>query len=128
MPLNGIANPQLSDGPALALAIQSQNQKGFVSGLTATASGTQTTSLQLSQTAPLVEVDTVTSTGDGVKLPAAIPGAVVCIYNGGSNTLDVFPFASTDTINSGSAGAAFTIATHIAGIFFCAKSGSWGAR
>jgi hypothetical protein len=123
MTITGLQNPQLSDGPGLALAVQSENQNGYVSGLVAHAGGTQAAGLKLSQLAPLVEVDTVATGGDSVLLPAAIPGSKMFIFNNGAASMNVFGLLSTDTINNVT--TAFAIAIQTGAVFWCAKSGSW---
>ncbi len=117
MTISGIQNPQLSDGPGLALAVQSENQHGFVSGLTATGTN-QATGLQLSQLAPLVEVNTVAA-GTGVLLPPAIPGAEMFIFNNGANTLTVYGHLAADTILNVTTGAAILVQTGVA--FWCGR-------
>ena len=125
LPLYGAA-PSLADSKAIVTALTSMNQAGYISGLTAHAGGTQAAGLPLSQTAPLVQVDTVATNGDSVLLPPAIPGAIMHVYNSGVATLDVYGLLTTDTINDSL--AAFTMAASTAAIFFCAKTGSWAAR
>ena len=91
-------------------------------GITATPSGTQATSYQLS--AGVSFVTTVATIGDGVKLPSItaigaptnLDGAInIIVVNNTANSMNVFPFAATDVIVSngtaGGAGAALAIAT-----------------
>jgi len=90
-------------------------------GITATPSGTQVTSYQLS--AGVSFVTTVATIGDGVKLPSitqlgsptSLDGAInVVVVNNTANSMNVFPFLATDVIVSngtaGGAGAALAVA------------------
>lgn len=83
--------------------------------ITATPSGSQTTSYQLS--AGVSQVVTVASSGDGVRLvsttalgaPTNVDASLnmIVINAHASNAVNMFPFASTDVIvNNGSAGGA----------------------
>lgn len=53
----------------------------------------------------------------GVKLPAGSPGDQIIIYNGGGQTVAVYPPNTTSTINSGSAGAGFNVANTKSAVF-----------
>ena len=82
---------RLIDGSDLNKANATLNES-WDDGITATPSGTQATSLVLSQT--LNRVTTVTTGADGVKLPAMTPGQMIMIINDASaNALQVFPTA-----------------------------------
>lgn len=81
--------------------------------ITATASGSITTAYQL--TAGISYVTTVASSGDAVKLPVTTGpfggGLMMIIINGAaSNAMNIYPFQAADTINAGSAGAAYSLA------------------
>lgn len=91
-------------------------------GITATASGTQANSYQLTAGFSLVTTSTVGP--DGVKLPSitaiGAPSNVdaslnVIVVNDTANSINVFPFAATDVIVSGGtaggAGAALAVTT-----------------
>jgi len=90
-------------------------------GITATPSGTQATSYQLS--AGISFVTTVATIGDGVRLPSitaigpptSLDGAInIIVVNNTANSMNVFPFLATDVIVSngtaGGAGAALAVA------------------
>ena len=90
-------------------------------GITATPSGTQANSYQL--TAGVSFVTTVATIADGVKLPSItaigpptnLDGSInVIVVNNTANSMNVFPFLATDVIVSngtaGGAGAALAIA------------------
>ena len=91
-------------------------------GITATPSGTQVTSYQL--TAGISFVTTVATIGDGVKLPSIttlgaptnLDGAInVIVVNNTANSMNIFPFLATDVIVSNgvaaAAGAALAVGT-----------------
>jgi len=73
-----------------------------------------------------VEVATVTTAADSVKLPQAIAGTVVHVANNGANSMTVFGYADGDTINgtdayaTGVAQANAKFAT-----YFCTEDGVW---
>ena len=52
------------------------------------------------------------SSGTGVQLPSCEIGDSCEIYNGGANSVKVYPDTSTTTINGLSAGAGFLLATN----------------
>lgn len=101
--------------------------------ITATASGSITTSYQL--TAGISRVSTVASSGDGVKLPSiSQPGLtstnvngslVMVLINAGANSMNVFPQLSTETINAGSAGAAYAVAAGKTATCYVGTSAKW---
>ena len=49
----------------------------------------------------------------GVKLPPTEAGAVIAIYNGGAQTLTVYPFNTSSTINAGAASLSVTATTRV---------------
>lgn len=90
-------------------------------GITATASGTQVNSYQL--TAGVSYVSTVATIGDSVKMPSTtalgaptnLDGSMnIVIINGTANSMNVFPFLATDIMNTNGtasgAGASMAIA------------------
>ena len=88
-------------------------------GITATPSGTQATSYQL--TAGVSFVTTVATIADGVKLPSitslfsptSLDGAInVVVVNNSGNSMSLFPFLATDVIvsNGAAAGAGAALA------------------
>src|SRR3990167_414043 len=90
-------------------------------GLTATGT-TQSDALQLTS---VINRVTTTASGTGVKLfSAAVAGDVQIVYNGGANTLKVYPQTS-GTINQLAANASITLATNTTCVFFAATSGIW---
>jgi hypothetical protein len=67
-----------------------------------------------------------TAASTGVKLPSTFPiGQVGIVQNDGANALNLFPHSSSGTINGGSAGAAVTIASAAANIFFKTSATNW---
>jgi hypothetical protein len=76
-------------------------------------------------TAVLNEFSTVGSSGGASLLPLAAAGMIIYVDNiGGSNSMNVFP-ASGQTINGGSANAAFAVANAKRCIFYCVVAGNW---
>lgn len=125
--------PNTVDGTWLNGLANGQNQT-FVSGLTATAGGTQAAALQLPGTATLIEVDTVATSGDSVMLPQCVASRVLTIINAGAGTLYVYGNSATnrataaaDTINGTAGSTAYQLTTTLVAQFYCAKSGAWKA-
>ena len=105
-------NRVLAAGPLQA------SQYNMVANGTTAATGTL-------MTAPLSHFGTVASGGYAV-LPPAIAGTSQEIFNYGANTLNIAPYASTDVIDGGSAGAAVTLTTgHRLATFYCVSPGIW---
>lgn len=91
--------------------------------LTATASGTQGTSLLLA--AAFNRITTVATGGDAVKLPAAVAGAEVTVFNkAAANSLNVFPSLG-DAINALAANTAYAVAATKGVTFTCCVNGIW---
>lgn len=107
----------------------------YQNGITAKASGSATVYTQLPALCAFFSIDTCATNGDAVALPAAVPGTWLTIYNNTATTsLSVYAFQgmnngslNNDTINNSSNSTAYSIATHVAVVFFCAKVGQWGA-
>lgn len=94
-------------GGGLSAATAQAIGGGVQTGLTATGSSIAD-ALQL--TASNVQISTAAAS-TGVLLPNGVIGDEVLIYNAGANTVAVYPPTSSQSINSGSAGAAFSVAT-----------------
>lgn len=101
-------------------------------GITATPSGSITTSYQL--TAGLNQVVTIASTGDGVKLPittgpsgGTAGGGLLIIVNNAhaSNAVNIFPNQAADTINAITAGGAFSLTAGKTAMFIVTADGKW---
>lgn len=97
--------------------------------ITATPSGTQTTSLLL--TAKANNITVVATAADGVRLPPATAGAVIKVRNGATNSAAVFPSSAAqggisggDSINALAANGAYTLATGTV-TFTCYTAGKW---
>ena len=73
-----------------------------------------------------VNVFATVSSSKGALLPSATGSPPVAIYNGGANALSVYA-AGTDTINSGSAGAAFSV-TNAKSATFIPSGNKWIAN
>lgn len=95
----------------------------YFSGIT--ANGTQTLAAGARINYGWNQVDTSAVSGNAVTLRAAIPGRWCGIMNNGAQPIKVFPFASVDTINGGSAGASVTQNNAVAALYVCMKTGVW---
>lgn len=95
----------------------------FLGSITATAAGTQTTSLVLS--AAFNELTTVASANDSVTLPPAKCGLRVAVTNsGGANSAQIFA-SGTDTINGTAGATGVALANAATALFICTKDGIW---
>lgn len=96
-------------------------------GITAASGGGSSIAVQLN--AVLNSVDTVAATSDSVCLPAAVAGNEVAVFNGGANTVAVFPkTGTTDIINALSTGASFSLGTSRMAWFTCVATGKWKSQ
>jgi hypothetical protein len=101
------------------------NISSNANNLTAFAGGGQSSAIAL--TKAFNRVTTVATTGDSVKLPAALAGESVVVINAASsNALNCFP-ASGDAINALSANTAISIAANSKLTFVCAVNGTWNS-
>ncbi len=91
-----------------------------VSALTA-AGTTRTDALVL--TKQLNNLTTVAS-GTGVTLPAATAGAMIAVFNGGANPVQVYG-AGTDTIDGVAAATGVPLTNAKRCLFICFATGSW---
>lgn len=100
------------------------NEQSAADGLTATPSGSQTTSLLL--TATKNNVTTVATAADGILLPLAVAGLRLEISNGTAATsMQVFG-NGTDTINGVATATGVAQAGAKSAIYFCTKSAPGG--
>lgn len=106
----------LSDVPGAIADISSS-----VTGLTA-AGSTQGTALAL-DTTTYQRVNTVAAS-TGVRLPAAVAGTRIVVFNMGANALAVYP-ATGETINALAANAALSIVAGKGAEFICCGTGAW---
>ena len=91
--------------------------------ITATAGGGQANGVLLSKS--FNRVTTVATAADSVKLPAAVVGAQVTVFNkAATNSMNVFP-STGDNINALSANAAYALAVTKGAIFTCCVAGTW---
>lgn len=93
--------------------------------IVATPGGTQAAALAL--TAALNELTTVGTAADSVKLPLAVAGLSVQVFNTTATSAQVFG-AGTDTINSVATATGVALAAGKNAIFFCTKTapgGTW---
>lgn len=126
-PQSGNSN-SLIDGTWL-LGLAGQQNELYQSGITA-AGTTQATAASIPAGIGLIEVDTV-GAGSGVRLPSAIAGTEIQLYNSTGTTLAVYPNLANnpitgvqDTINGSTSFSDTTVITAL----MCAKNGVWGAK
>lgn len=100
------------------------------SGITATPSGTQATSILL--TSRINNVTVVATAGDAVRLPPAIAGMVVKVRNGTATAMGVFPASAAqggaaggDQINALAQNAVYSEAANGTITFTCYATGVW---
>lgn len=92
-------------------------------GITAFAGGGQASATVLTKS--INNVTTVATSGDSVKLPAAVGGMEVIVINNGAATLNVFPFLG-DAIDALAANAAYGLSTAAkVARFISPATGSW---
>jgi hypothetical protein len=63
--------------------------------------------------------------GTGVKLPTAVAGMVVNVFNGGANTLNVYPATSGTIDNLTATTGAKTVASNKGLTLMCMSAGAW---
>lgn len=91
--------------------------------ITANAGGGQANAVLL--TATYNRVSTVAAAADSVKLPAAIAGSRVVVFNkAAANSLNIFP-STGDNINALAANAAYALAVTKGVEFICTVTGTW---
>lgn len=91
--------------------------------ITAFAGGGQANAVLLTTT--VNRVTTVATAADSVKLPAALAGSRVVVFNkAAANSLNVFP-STGDNINALAANAAYALAATKGAEFYCAVNGTW---
>lgn len=93
-------------------------------GITATASGNQTTATLLPDGCN--EITTVANSGDSVKLPPAVGGMTVFVANQGANPCQVFG-SGIDTINNVATATGVSLTNGKNAVFFCIKSANAAA-
>jgi hypothetical protein len=98
-------------------------------GITATASGTISTSIAI--TAEQAQISTAAS-GSGVRLPPAVAGMELTLINNGANSVNVFPASAAlggvsggDAINALSQNTAYVFTTGTPLIFYAFVTGTW---
>lgn len=92
-------------------------------GITAFATGGQANAVLLTST--YNRVTTVGTAADSVKLPAALAGSRVVVFNkAAANSLNVFP-STGDNINALAANAAYALAATKGAEFVCMVNGTW---
>lgn len=97
---------------------------GAENAITATASGTQANSYQL--TKAISRITVVATAGDGVKMPPAVQGAMVMLINADSKDyLMVFGFNAADTVDGVLGSTGLVHPGGKTGLYACAVDGVW---
>jgi hypothetical protein len=123
-----------------AIGTQWQSQGGaFYSSsqdnITATPGGTQATSAMLAQQQN--RITTVTTAGDGLRLPPALSGAAVVVVNdAAANAANIWPSSQAqggasggDKINALAANTAFSLTVALGvTVFYCFSNGTWRTK
>lgn len=117
-----MANPDRLMAAGLAPEIAAMLGQLTAVGLTATGTTATDAFPLITQNAKFSTV----ASGTGCLLPSSQAQPPFAIYNGGANTLKVYPI-STQTINGGAAGAAFSIVAGEAALFTALDSIGWVA-
>lgn len=120
------SGPQLIDGTWLNGLAGGLNNS-FINGVVAHAGDTKAAAFQIPAACKIVWVETVTTTGDSVLLPAAQTRNMLMVYNGGAQSLNLYG-RGTDTINGVATATAYTLTAGQSAIFFCGKTGQWAAN
>jgi hypothetical protein len=112
---------RLHDGNTMN-AVAAQPLWSAQDAVTATASGTQATSVQL--TAAVTRLSTVATANDGVLAPISSAGKMCVIINDTANAATVFGSGS-DTINDVAAATGILLPANTMGILSCPVQGKW---
>ena len=115
--LSGFRMPQGSSLQALSDLIGS-----IQAPLTAKAGGGQASATQINSAN--VQVDTVATAADSVKLPPAVPGMRIFVTNAAANSMQVFG-TSPDTINAVATGTGVAHAGGKSAWYVCTSAGKW---
>jgi hypothetical protein len=116
----GITN---ADWIALGSTTPTNTLIGVTAGITAFAGGGQGSATAL--TKYLNQVATVATSGDSVKLPAALAGSEIVVINDGASSMNIFP-STGETIDAGAANAAYALTILAKNVrFICAVAGAW---
>ena len=124
--------PQLVDGLWLQGLAGGQNNT-YQAGIVA-AGTTQATAAPLPSGIELVEIDTVPASS-GVRLPSAIAGTELSVFNSTGTTLLFYPSILNnpvtgvqDTINGATSFSVTGVGGGTTSWFACAKNGVWSAK
>lgn len=99
--------------------------ESFANGITANATQTQAAATQL--TAEVNRITTVATSGDGVKLPASVPGLTVYVINKGANPMQVYGLGA-DLIDSVAAATGVSQMQSSMVIYSCTVTGQWDSQ
>lgn len=91
-------------------------------GVTAKAGGTQAAATAV--TGDVVVVGTVATAADSIRLPAAVAGASMLVFNDGANSMQVFG-AGTETINNVATATGVAQGSKVGALYACVQDGKW---
>lgn len=110
------------------------SQNNACQTLTAFAGGGQASAKQMAPAAAFINIGTVATAGDSVKLPFAVKGQSFLVFNSTATSANVFGQAATnkasntvDTINGTIGSTAYAIAAGVSVHFFAPANGIWAA-
>jgi hypothetical protein len=116
-----------SEGLSTGFASSGLQTLSTTTGITAHAGGGQGSAVPL--TSMLNFIQTVTTAGDSLLLPAAVPGLEITVINQSATATgpNVFP-QSGQTINALAANTAIAVPPQSVMIFFCGVAGAWWTK
>lgn len=92
------------------------------SAITAAAGGTQAAATKV--TSDNVIVGTVATAADSIRLPPALPGASMVVFNDGAASMQVFG-DGTETINNVATATGVAQASKVGALYTCVQAGKW---
>lgn len=111
-----------------------QGQNDTIATVTAFAGGLQPGATLIPVSAQLINIGTVASGGDSLKLPFAVKGQVKILFNSTVTSCNIFGAIGTnrktgavDTINGVASTTAYALAGGKSAILFCPVNGAWAA-
>jgi hypothetical protein len=90
--------------------------------ITAAAGGTQAAATKV--TTDNVIVGTVATAADSIRLPPAVVGASMLVFNDGANSMQVFG-DGTETINGVATATGVAQASKVGALYACVQTGKW---
>jgi hypothetical protein len=111
-----------------------QGRNGPSATVKAFAGGLQPGATLIPVAAMLINIGTVVTAGDSVKLPFALKGHFKFLFNSTANSVNIFgaignnrKTGAVDTINGVASTTAYALAGGKSAIIFCPVDGAWAA-